>query len=254
MTRAAEGFSDAAIATIRRLSPVLALALKCQALHGISATVAETYLGRNAAAQVMQGKILRGVASEIEAVLWSSDLMGFTALSEALQPPELIPFLNAYSGALVAAIDGEGGDVLKFMGDGVLAIFPVEGDPAAACRAALRAEREARRRIAELNAERAKGAQRTTDFYLALHLGRVYFGNIGSSDRLDFTVIGPAVNEASRIMALCSSVRRPLLLSARFAETVAGGADEEGADLPLASVGRFALKGVSGAQHLYTLA
>src|SRR3546814_1589474 len=98
MTRAPEGFSDAAIATIRRLSPVLALALKCQALHGISTTIAETYLGRNAAAQVMQGRILRGVASEIEAVLWSSDLMGFTALSEALEPRELIPFLNAYSG------------------------------------------------------------------------------------------------------------------------------------------------------------
>jgi adenylate cyclase len=254
MTRAPEGFSDVAIATIRRLSPVLALALKCQALHGISATIAETYLGHNAAAQVMQGSILRGVASEIEAVLWSSDLMGFTAHSEALEPPELIPFLNAYSGALVAAVNGEGGDVLKFMGDGLLAIFPVEGDPAPACRAALRAEREARRLVAELNEARAAAGQRTTDFYLALHLGRVYFGNIGSADRLDFTVIGPAVNEASRIMALCSSVRRPLLLSARFAETVAGRGGEDGIDLPLASVGRFALRGVSAAQHLYTLA
>src|SRR3546814_2353946 len=106
LTRAPEGFSDGAIATIRRLSPVLALALKCQALHGISTTIAETYLGRNAATQVMQGSILRGVASEIEAVLWSSDLMGFTSHSEALDPPELIPFLNAYSGALVAAING----------------------------------------------------------------------------------------------------------------------------------------------------
>ncbi|HEY9536002.1 MAG TPA: adenylate/guanylate cyclase domain-containing protein [Kiloniellaceae bacterium] len=254
MTRAPEGFSDAAIATIRRLSPVLALALKCQALHGISTTIAETYLGRNAAAQVMQGRILRGVASEIEAVLWSSDLMGFTALSEALEPRELIPFLNAYSGALVAAVHGEGGDVLKFMGDGLLAIFPVEGDPASACRAALRAEREARRLAAEINEARAGAGQRTADFYLALHLGRVYFGNIGSPDRLDFTVIGPAVNEVSRIMALCSSVRRPLLLSARFAETAAGGAGEGASDLPLASVGRFALRGVSAAQHLYTLA
>ena len=254
MTRAPDGFSDTAIATIRRLSPVLALALKCQELYGISTTIAETYLGRNAAAQVMRGRILRGVASEIEAVLWSSDLMGFTSHSESLEPPELIPFLNAYSGSLVAAINGEGGDVLKFMGDGLLAIFPVEGDPAVACRAALRAEREARRLVADLNEARAEAGQRTTDFYLALHLGRVYFGNIGSPDRLDFTVIGPAVNEASRIMALCSSVRRPLLLSTRFAEAVAGGAVEGGVDLPLASVGRFALRGVSAAQHLYTLA
>src|SRR3546814_2010656 len=101
----------------------------------------------------MQGRILRGVASEIEAVLWSSDLMGFTSHSEALEPPELITFLNAYSGALVAAINGEGGDVLKFMGDGLLAMFPVEGDAAAACRAALRAEREARdRKSTRLNA------------------------------------------------------------------------------------------------------
>lgn len=250
MTRVPEGFSPAAVATIRRLSPVVALALKCQALHDISATIAETYLGRAAADQVMRGRILRGVASEIEAVLWSSDLMGFTALSEALQPVELIPFLNAYGGALVEAIQGTGGDVLKFMGDGLLAIFPVDSDPAAACRTALAAERDARRRIAEVNRARAAAAERTTDFYLALHLGRVYFGNIGSSDRLDFTVIGPAVNEASRIMALCSSVRRPLLLSARFAETLVSA----GEDLPLASVGRFALKGVSEAQHLYTLA
>ncbi|MGE5767697.1 MAG: adenylate/guanylate cyclase domain-containing protein [Bacteroidota bacterium] len=250
MTRAPEGFSEAAIATIRRLSPVVALALKCQALHGISATIAETYLGREAGAQVMRGRILRGVASEIEAVLWSSDLMGFTALSEALPPAELIPFLNTYGGALVEAIHGAGGDVLKFMGDGILAIFPVDGDPAAACRTALAAERDARRRVAEVNRARAEAAERTTDFYLALHLGRVYFGNIGSPDRLDFTVIGPAVNEASRIMALCGSVRRPLLLSARFAETLTAAGEE----LPLASVGRFALKGVSEAQHLYTLA
>lgn len=250
MTRAPEGFSEAAIATIRRLSPVVALALKCQALYEISATIATTYLGREAAGQVMRGRILRGVASEIEAVLWSSDLMGFTALSEALRPAELIPFLNAYSGALVEAIHGAGGDVLKFMGDGLLAIFPVDGDPATACRTALAAERDARRRVAEVNRARAEAAERTTDFYLALHLGRVYFGNIGSPDRLDFTVIGPAVNEASRIMALCGSVRRPLLLSARFAETLTAAGEE----LPLASVGRFALKGVSEAQHLYTLA
>ncbi|MGD1878711.1 MAG: adenylate/guanylate cyclase domain-containing protein [Kiloniellaceae bacterium] len=249
MTRAPEGCSDAAIAAIRRLSPVLALALKCQALFDISTTIAETYLGRNAAAQVMQGKILRGVANEIEAVLWSSDLTSFTAHSEALEPAELIPFLNAYSGALVAAIHGEGGDVLKFMGDGLLAIFPVAGDPAAACHAALRAEREARRLIAELNEARAAAAQRTTDFYVGLHLGRAYFGNIGSPDRLDFTVIGPAVNEVTRIMTLCSSVRRPLLLSEHFAGIV-----QNDADLSLASVGRFALKGVSAAQQLYTLA
>lgn len=249
VTRAPEGFSEAAVATIRRLSPVLALALKCLELHEISLTVAQTYLGRNAAARVMQGSILRGRASEIEAVLWSSDLMSFTAHAEALEPAEMIPFLNAYSGALVAAVEGEGGDVLKFMGDGLLAIFPVEGDPALACRAALRAEAAARRLVGLVNEKRAETGGRTTDFYLALHLGRVYFGNIGSAERLDFTVIGPAVNEATRIMALCSGLRRNLLLSARFAETL-----RSDAALPLASVGRFALKGVSEAQHLYTLA
>src|SRR3546814_18704003 len=100
----------------------------------------------------MQGRILRGVASEIEAVLWSSDLMGFTALSEALEPRELIPFLNAYRGALVAAVHGEGGDVLQFMGDGLLAIFPVEGDSASARRSAQRAARGARRLLADLTA------------------------------------------------------------------------------------------------------
>src|SRR5690606_3117307 len=115
---------------IRRLAPVLALALKCQGLQNIAGTIAETYLGRNAARRVLEGGILRGVASELEAVLWCSDLQNFTGLSETLPPAELIPFLNAYAGALVEAIAEAGGDVLKFMGDGILAIFPVEGDPA----------------------------------------------------------------------------------------------------------------------------
>jgi len=249
MTFAPEGFSDADVEMIRRLSPVLALALKALALYGISNTIAETYLGREAAAQVMRGKIRRGIASEIEAVLWASDLMSFTAHSEAMGPAELIPFLNAYSGALVESIVSEGGDVLKFMGDGLLAIFPIAGDPENACRAALAAERKAREAVAALSGARAAEGRHITEFYLALHLGRVYFGNIGSPDRLDFTVIGPAVNEASRIVALCSSLRRPLLLSARFAECVEGDST-----LPLAAVGRFALRGVSGAQFLYTLA
>lgn len=249
LTRDPAGFSDSDIATIRRIAPVLALALKCMGLHGISRTIADTYLGRNAAAQVMRGKIRRGVASEIEAVLWCSDLQNYTAVSEALDPTELIPFLNAYAGALVAAIQEQGGDILKFMGDGLLAIFPVEGDPETACRAALAAERAARERVVEVNRAREQDGRRTTGFYLGLHLGSVYFGNIGSDDRLDFTVIGPSVNEVSRIASLCGSVRRPLLLSERFARTI-GEAD----DRPLASVGRFALRGVSEAQHLYTIA
>ena len=158
----------------------------------------------------------------------------------------MIPLLNDYADAIISAIHAHGGDVLKLIGDGTLAIFNAE-DREQACGSALAAAAQARTSLAELNRRRGADGLPTTDMYLALHLGAVFYGNIGSKERLDFTVIGPAVNEVSRIAALCRSLEQPILLSATFAAT-AGKAKER-----LVSVGRYALRGVSHAQELFTV-
>jgi adenylate cyclase len=158
----------------------------------------------------------------------------------------VIPLLNDYADAIISAIHAHGGDVLKLIGDGTLAIFTAESREQA-CSAALAVAAQARRNLAELNRRRSAEGLPVTDMYLALHFGAVFYGNIGSKERLDFTVIGPAVNEVSRIAALCRSLDQPVLLSATFAGA-AGKAKER-----LVSVGRYALRGVSHPRELFTL-
>src|SRR5919109_402760 len=245
-TDAAEGFDDDDIAHLCRLMPYLALAVKSASLARIAGTLVETYLGRDPGRRVLQGRIARGVAEQIEAVLWFSDLRGYTRISDTASPGEIIPLLNHYADAVISAIHAEGGDVLKLMGDGALAIFTAD-DRARACDAALTAALLARRGIAAVNQRRAVKGLPITDMYLGLHIGDVFYGNIGSKDRLDFTVVGPAVNEVSRIAALCRSVDQPLLVSSAFAAAV-GEAKSR-----LVSVGRYALRGVGRPQDLYTL-
>ena len=146
---------------------------------------------------------------------------------------------------IVSAIDDHGGDVLKLIGDGILAIFTA-ADRMQACSAALSAAVAARQGIAELKKRRAAEGKPVTDMYLGLHVGKVFYGNVGSRERLDFTVLGPAVNEASRIAAMCRSVDQPVLMSAAFAEV--GDIRRR-----LISVGRYALRGVSHPQELFTI-
>ena len=157
--------------------------------------------------RVLSGRIIRGVAERIGAVLWFSDLRGFTRITDEAPPEQIIPLLNDYAEAVISAVHEAGGDVLKLIGDGTLAIFKAD-DPARACRYALEAEALTRERVAALNARRAAEGLPVTDVYLGLHIGEVFYGNIGSPDRLDFTVVGPAVNEASRIAAMCRSAER----------------------------------------------
>jgi adenylate cyclase len=245
-TDQAEGFGDAAIADLERLVPLLALAVKSAALTRIARTLAETYLGRDAGRRVLAGGIMRGVADWIESVLWFSDLSGYTRITDTSPPEQVIPLLNDYADAIISAIHAHGGDVLKLIGDGTLAIFTAESREQA-CSAALAAAAQARRNLAELNRRRSAEGLPVTDMYLALHFGAVFYGNIGSKERLDFTVIGPAVNEVSRIAALCRSLDQPVLLSATFAGA-AGKAKER-----LVSVGRYALRGVSHPRELFTL-
>ena len=210
------GFNDADIAALCRLAPLLALTVKSASLARIAETIVETYLGRDAGRRVLEGRIARGITDQIQAVLWSSDLRSYTRISDTADPGEIIPLLNEYSGAIISTIYDQGGDVLKLIGDGVLAIFTVE-DRTRACESALAAAIAARRSVTEVNRSRAAANLPTTDMYLGLHIGEVFYGNIGSEDRLDFTVIGTAVNEVSRIATLCRSVDQPLLISSDFA-------------------------------------
>ena len=245
-TDAPGGFTDGQVAALSRLVPSLALAVKCASLARIAETLVETYLGRDAGRRVLAGRIERGVAERIEAVLWYSDLRGFTRITESA-PDGIIPFLNDYAEAIISSVHEAGGDVLKLMGDGTLAIFTAD-DPGEACGCALQAEGLMRARVGALNRDRAGKGLPATGTYLGLHIGEVFYGNVGSRERLDFTVVGPAVNEASRIAALCRSVEKDVLISSAFA-AAALAADRA----RLVSVGRYALRGVERAQELFTL-
>lgn len=240
------GFTDEEVSRLEALMPTLALAVKCASLTRIAATLVETYLGRDPGRRVLAGRIGRGVAETINAALWFSDLREFTRIAERAGPHHIIPFLNDYAELAIAAIHDHHGDVLKLMGDGVLAVFTGEG-PAVACRSALAAEATLRLQLARLNQRRAFEGLPTTEVYLGLHIGEVFYGNIGSKERLDFTVVGPAVNEVSRIAAMCRSVERELLISEAFAEAMTEPERTE-----LVSVGRYALRGVERPQHLFT--
>ena len=245
-TDAPAGFGATEIDDLRHLIPLLALTVKAASLTRIAETLVETYLGRDAGKRVLRGQIDRGITDQIEAALWFSDLRSYTRIADTADPGEIIPLLNDYSDAIISAIHHQGGDVLKLIGDGVLAIFTGD-DRLRVCEAAMAGAVTARQSVTEVNRTRSAKNLPVTDMYLALHVGTVFYGNIGSKERLDFTVIGPAVNEVSRIAAMCRSVDQPLLVSSAFAGALG--------DLRkhLVSVGRFALRGVAQPQELYTL-
>lgn len=246
-TRHPDGFAEADIVALRRLVPALGLAMKSAAQARIADTLVEVYLGRDAGRRVIQGRIQRGVADRIGAALWFSDLRSYTTITDSAPPGEIIPLLNDYAEAVITAIHEAGGDVLKLIGDGTLALFRAD-DAAEATRRALAAEQILRARLHELNERRRAEERPTTSVYIGLHVGEVFYGNIGSDERLDFTVVGPAVNETSRIASMCRSVDRPMLVSADFADALPPGERAR-----LVSVGRFALRGVGRAKELFTL-
>ena len=247
LTRRADGFNEHELAALRDLVPVLGLVIKSAQQVDIVRTLGRVYLGRDASERVLHGKISRGVTEQINAVLWFSDLRGSTAIAESIAPDEIIPFLNDYAQAAIDAIHDSGGDVLKLIGDGVLAMFTGQSLTAAK-RAALRAEHRFRLNMIALNAQRGAEGRAVTSAYVGLHVGEVFYGNIGHDDRLDFTVVGPAVNEVSRISSMCRSVDRELLVSAAFRDGL-----DVAAQRYLVSTGRFALRGIGRAQDLYTL-
>jgi adenylate cyclase len=241
------GFSDDEVAALRRLVPTLGLAIKSVSLARVAQSLVEAYLGRDAGRRVLKGLVARGAVERLNAVVWFSDMQGYTRLSERIESDELIPLLNDYAEIVITSVHAAGGDVLKLMADGVLAIFTAD-DPAEACAAALSAEAVMRRQLAQLNERRSAAGQPVSSIYLGLHIGDVFYGNIGSKERLDFTVVGQAVNEASRVATMCRSVDRDVLFSSEFRASL-----PEAEQHKLVSVGRYALRGVSRAQELFTL-
>lgn len=245
------GYTDAQLETLKALIPFAAAAVRGASVRRIADTLAETYLGRDAARRVLSGTIGRGDAERISAALWFSDLRGFTKLVDTVSPNLIVPLLNDYAGAAVSAIHAQGGEVLKFVGDGVLAIFRSNDHESAslrdACHAALLALRECRKNLREVRNRRANAGLPVTEMSVALHVGEALYGNFGGEDRLDFTVVGPAVNELSRISGLARSVEQPVIFSAAFRQA-AGGLQEKAV-----SLGRYALRGVESPQELFTL-
>jgi adenylate cyclase len=197
----------------------------------------EAYLGRRSAARVLAGPLRRGIGETIEAALLFADLRGFTALSESSPPSEVIAALDAWFDRIAGSVHAFGGEVLKFMGDGILAIFPVAGgSPRNACEAALKAVAAARSGMAHLDEARARDGLPPLPFGAALHLGEMLWGAIGAADRLDFTAIGPAVNLVSRLEGLCRPLEQTILISGAFAVATA---------TPLIPLGTHALRGIA---------
>jgi adenylate cyclase len=243
---ASAGFDDHHIAVIEQLAPPLALTVKSASAYRIANSVIATYLGADAGRRVLGGEILRGTGETIRAALWYCDLQGFTKIADTTPRDRLLGMLDDYFECMVTTVHEHGGQVLKFMGDGVLAIF--KGDPVAeSCDAALDAADRVLRRMARVTAKRVGENLPVTGFRVALHLGDVMYGNIGARDRLDFTVVGPAVNEVSRIEAMCRSLDQTLVISSAFAEAADRSSDR------LVSLGRYALRGVRRPQELFTL-
>jgi adenylate cyclase len=234
-------FSAEALAAIDSILRPLSRVAEILALSRTAANLLNTYVGHNAGERILAGNIQRGDTSSISAVLWFSDLRDFTALSADLGPAGIIRVLNELFDCQVPAIERHGGEVLKFIGDGLLAIFPLAGkDAGVVCDGALAASDEAFAALAGVNQTR----ERPIRFGLALHVGDVAYGNIGGSSRLDFTCIGPAVNLAARLEGLTSKLGKPVVTSSDFARLTSR---------KLTSLGTFELKGVVEATEAFAV-
>jgi len=246
VTRKPGGLTDAELERLEALLDPLALCVEVHLARHVARSLLRTYLGTNPGDAVLAGHVRRGDVERVEAAIWFSDLRGFTQASSTIDPGELVAWLNEYFSAMARPIAQHGGEILKFIGDAILAIFPVEPDRPrdAACAAALEAAAAGNAELAALNGRRVARGLPELRHGIGLHVGEVMYGNIGADRRLDFTVIGQAVNLASRIESLCGKLGRHTLASADLA-ALAGGA--------LSPVGTFELKGLPGSHVVYGL-
>ena len=242
-TRTPGGFAEDHLAALDLAAKLFSPYAERQVLRRIAVDLLDTYVGHSAGEKVFSGRIQRGDIETIYAALWFCDLRGFTRLSDREPREAVIDALNDWFDCMGGPIGEQGGEILKFMGDGLLAIFPAGGDPATACDRALDAARAARGAVDALNGRRREGGWEPLAYGLALHLGEVGFGNIGSRHRLDFTVIGAAVNHASRLQELTKTLGRPLLVSEEFAAATTR---------PLRRLGSHALRDVAPSAVLFT--
>ena len=240
------GFSERDIHILEAVVPLLARVAEIRALRRTVVTLLDTYVGHQSGERIMAGRIRRGATEMIRAVIWLSDLRGFTQMTERLPGPGVIAMLNRYYDCQIPPILERGGEVLKLIGDGLLAIFPVADESAEAgvCNEALSAARDFRRRVAELKDPAGDGSVERLRFGLALHIGELLWGNIGGGNRLDFTSIGPAINLAARLERVSAELGRSVLVSADFAKHCQGR---------LSSLGDFALKGIAQKTVAYDL-
>ena len=236
------GFDDAHVAALKSLLPVLALVSEIRIKNRLARTLLETYVGAHAGQLILAGATRRGSGTTVRAAIMICDLRDFTKISDNWPRDDVIGLLNDYFDAMSEPIARHGGEILKFIGDGLLAIFPLS-EPKA-CANLLHAVTEARQAMAALN-ERNNGTGRAPlNYGIGVHVGDVMYGNIGSTSRLDFTVIGPAVNMASRLEALTKQLGRTVLLSRAFAELV----EQE---FELEHVGKYEVRGFSDPIELF---
>jgi len=242
-----EGFGEDDLTLLRAVLPALSLAMMTHAGHTIASGLLGAYLGDDAGRRIHAGAVERGSVERIHAVLWFADMRGFTKLADSTPGLEVIELLDEMFETLTAPLRPRGGQVLKFMGDGMLAIFPLPAETQAkTCRDAIEAAREAMHTLDRVNRARAMAGKPIAEVDLALHTGEVLYGNVGAADRLDFTVIGPAVNEAARIETLCEPLGRKVLVSAEFA-AAAGNCNG------LQPLGHHRLRGVREPRAIYGL-
>jgi adenylate cyclase len=236
------GFDDAHIASLKRLLPVLALVSEIRMKNRLARTLLETYVGTHAGELILAGATRRGSGTTVSAAIMICDLREFTRISDSWPRDDVIDLLNDYFDAMSEPIAKHGGEILKFIGDGMLAIFPLSQPNA--CTNLLHAVAEARQAMAALNERNGSTGRAPMNYGIGVHVGDVMYGNIGSRTRLDFTVIGPAVNMASRLESLTKQVGKPVLLSRAFAEFVER-------DFDLERVGEFPVRGFSDPIELF---
>jgi adenylate cyclase len=245
-TKEPDGFSDEHLDALRLLVRPLARLVEIINLRRTATTLLDTYVGNRAGERIWGGQIRRGHADTMQAAIWLSDLRGFTALSDRLAPETVVEILNRYFDCQVPAIREHGGEILKFMGDGLLAVFPIaddQGNLRDVCGRVLEAAREARTSVGMMEHSHEAAIERFR-FGVALHIGGILFGNIGGSNRLDFTCIGPAVNLAARLEKIAGRLGRTVVASEAFA----GICRSEWAGL-----GEFPIAGFSAPQRVYGL-
>lgn len=236
------GFTTGDLDRIEDLLPLYGLLLESRMARESAAILLDTYVGHNAGERILAGQIRRGIGETVRAAIWFCDLRGFTAMSQEMPRDALLTLLNDYFDVMAGAVEAHDGEILKFIGDGMLAMFRLETD--AACWRAVAAARTARAGMAALNARRAEAGLAMLGYGIALHMGEVMYGNIGARGRLDFTVLGPAVNLTARIEGLSRAIGHDILLSGDFVRLCTG---------TFRFIGHFRLPGISAEVDIFTL-